>query len=71
MSLFKCVGCKKQSVDSQTWIKFARFLQVFMYFGNKFSEKETPKYCLNLLDLSVVLILKTDSFPIFLSMEAD
>ena len=55
MSLLICVGCKKQNVDSQTWIKFLRFLQVLMYFGNKFPQKE---FCLDLLDLPVVLILK-------------
>ena len=55
MSLLICMGCKKQNVDSQTWIKFLRFLQVLMYFGNKFPQKE---FCLDLLDLSVVLILK-------------
>ena len=67
MSLLICVGCEKQNVDSQTWIKFLRFLQVLMYFGNKFPQKETSKFCLGLPDLSVVLILKTDSLHIFLS----
>ena len=33
-----------------------------MYFRNKFSQKETLKYWLNVRDLSVVLILKIDSF---------
>ena len=58
MSLLNCVGCKKQNVHSQTWTKFLRFFRVFMYFRNKFSQKETSKYWLNVLDLSGVLILK-------------
>ena len=67
MSLLNYMGCKKQNVHSQTWTKFLRFFQVFMYFRNKFSKKETSKYQLNVLDLSAVFILKIDSFPIFLS----
>ena len=58
MSLLYWVGCKKQNMHSQTWTKFLRFLRVFMYFENKFCQKETWIYQLNLLDLSVVLILK-------------
>ena len=53
------MSCKKQNVHSQTWIKLLRFLRVFMYFGNKFSEKETLQ--------NILLILKTESFQKSLS----
>ena len=36
-----------------------------MYFRNKFFQKETLEYWLNIVDLSAVLTLKTYSFPIF------
>ena len=49
----------------QTWVKIFRFLLVFMYIGNKLSQKGTQKYRLSSLEFSVVLILKTDWFPIF------
>ena len=49
---------------SQTLTKFLRFLRVFMYF-RIFLKRNTSKYILNLLHLSVVIILKTDLFPIF------
>ena len=39
MNLLNFVGCEKQKF-SQIWPKFLRFLQVFMYFRNKFSQKE-------------------------------
>ena len=35
-----------------------------MYFRNKYSQKETSKDWLSLLDLPVLLILKTNSFTI-------
>ena len=43
MSLLNYMGCKKQNVHSQTWTKFLRFFQVFMYFRNKFSKKRNIK----------------------------
>ena len=41
INLLNCMGCEKQNVNSQIWIKFLEFLQVFMSFGNKFAQKET------------------------------
>ena len=35
MSLLNCMVCRKQNVHSQTWTKFLRFLQVFIYLWNK------------------------------------
>ena len=68
MSQLNCVGCEKQNVHSQTCTKFLRFLLVFMYFRNKFSKKKKKKkpskYRQN---LSVVLVLNTNSFPVYLS----
>ena len=50
---------KREDEQAQTWIIFLGFLRVFMYFEDKLSLKDTLKYWLNLLDLPVVLILKT------------
>ena len=68
MSLLNWVVCEKHNVHSQTWTKYLKFLWAFMYFRNKFFQKETLKYGLNVLDLSVVLILKIGLFPIFPSI---
>ena len=47
-------------------LNFLDFFWVFMYFRNKFSEeKNTSKHWLNLVELSVVLILKQTHFLYF------
>ena len=65
MSQLNCVGSEKQNVHSQTCSKFLRFLLVFMYFRNKFSKKKKPSKCRQ--NLSVALVLNTNSFPVYLS----
>ena len=67
MSQLNCVGCEKQNVHSQTCTKFLRFLLVFMYFRNKFSKKKKKKPSKYRQNLSVVLVLNTNSFPVYLS----